>query len=142
MAGTLDFFPDKAWELTLISRWGGGKGAQIELCWETRCLSSGDGNVRELLELHKGCGVLFRVSGVKGGISLKTLQWERTSSCIEGRIPWFSSRLVSKLGFLPKLRRGPQGPAFILPLGSHAPYRVVKAPRDASQVTAGKVGLI
>lgn len=30
----------------------------------------------------------------------------------------------------------------ILPLGSHVSYRVVKAPQDASQVTAGKVGLI
>ena len=73
--------------------------------------------------------------------SLKMLQWERTSSCVEGRIPWFSSRLVSKLGFLSSCDVDLRVP-LILPLGNHVSYRVVKAPQDASQVTAGKVGLI
>ena len=47
------------------------------------------------------------------GISLKTLQWERASSRIEGRIPWFSLRLGRKFGVSLELRRGPQGPALI-----------------------------
>ena len=47
------------------------------------------------------------------GVSLKTLLWERASSRIEGRIPWFSLRLGGKFGVPLKLRRGPQGPARI-----------------------------
>ena len=31
-------------------------------------------------------------------ISLETLQWERALSRVEGRIPWFSSRLGGKFG--------------------------------------------
>ena len=47
------------------------------------------------------------------GVSLKTLLWERASSRIEGRIPWFSLRLGGKFGVPLKLRCGPQGPARI-----------------------------
>ena len=47
------------------------------------------------------------------GISLETLNWERASSRIEGRIPWFSSRLGGKFGVPLDLRRGAQDPAHI-----------------------------
>ena len=47
------------------------------------------------------------------GVSLEMLQRERASSCIEGRIPWFSLRLGRKFGVPLELRRGPQGPALI-----------------------------
>ena len=47
------------------------------------------------------------------GISLKMMQWERASSRVEGRIPWFSSRLGGKFGVSIKLRHEPQGPAHI-----------------------------
>ena len=47
------------------------------------------------------------------GISLETLHWERASSRIEGRIPWFSSRLGGKFGVPLDLRRGAQDPAHI-----------------------------
>ena len=42
-------------------------------------------------------------------ISLETLQWERASSHVAGRIPWFSSRFGRKFGVPLELRRGPQG---------------------------------
>ena len=47
------------------------------------------------------------------GISLETLQWERASSPVEGRIPLFSSSLGGKFGVLHELRHGLQGPARI-----------------------------
>ena len=53
------------------------------------------------------------------GISLKTLQWERASSRIEGRIPWFSLRLGRKFGVSLELRR------LLLPQGSQVSFRVV-----------------
>ena len=47
------------------------------------------------------------------GISLETLHWERASSRIEGRIPWFSSRFGRKFGVPLVLQCGPQGPTCI-----------------------------
>ena len=47
------------------------------------------------------------------GISLETLQWQRASSRVEGRIPWFSPRLGGKFEVPLELRRGPQGPACV-----------------------------
>ena len=47
------------------------------------------------------------------GISLETLQWERASSHVKGRIQWFSLRLGGKFGVPLELRCGPQGPAGI-----------------------------
>ena len=60
-------------------------------------LSSGDRIVGELLSFIKGVEycISFKRERV---ISLKTLQWERASSPVEGRIPWFSSRLGGKFG--------------------------------------------
>ena len=47
------------------------------------------------------------------GVSLEMLQRERASSCIEGRIPWFSLRLGVKFGVPLELQRGLQSPARI-----------------------------
>ena len=47
------------------------------------------------------------------GITLEMLQWDRASSHVEGRIPWFSSRIGRKFEVPLGLRRGPQDPASI-----------------------------
>ena len=47
------------------------------------------------------------------GISLEMQQWERASSHVVGRIPWFSSRFGGKFGVPLELRRGPQGSTHI-----------------------------
>ena len=108
-----DSFPDKAGESTFISRWGGAKGLRL------RCA----GKIGVPFEWGRVCrgtsGVSWRVWSTvssfktEHGISLKTLQWERVLSCIEGRIPWFSLRLGRKFGVSLELWRGPQGPALI-----------------------------
>ena len=47
------------------------------------------------------------------GVSLVTLLWKRTSSCVEERIPWFFSSCGGMLGVPLELRRRPQGPACV-----------------------------
>ena len=49
----------------------------------------------------------------EGGIYLETLQQQRASSCVEGRISWFFSSCGRKLGVPLELRWGPQGPAHV-----------------------------
>ena len=49
----------------------------------------------------------------EGGISLKTLQWKRTSSRIEGKISCFFSSCCGKLGVPLELQLGFQGPAHV-----------------------------
>ena len=53
------------------------------------------------------------LSGLKrdGGISLETLQRKKASSCVEGRISWFFSSCIRKLGVSLVLRQRLQGPA-------------------------------
>ena len=46
----------------------------------------------------------------EGGISLKTPQWKRASSHVEGRISCFFSSCGRNLGVPLELRLGPQGP--------------------------------
>lgn len=58
---------------------------------------SGDAFVRELLELHKGSGHRSRLKR-EHGISLKMLQWEWASSCVEGESLGFFLRLGGKFG--------------------------------------------
>ena len=45
-----------------------------------------------------------------GEISLKMSQWKRASSCVEGRIFWFFSSCIKKLGVPLELWWGSQGP--------------------------------
>ena len=75
-------------------------------------LSSEDGHVGELLELHLGCQGPFRGSR-EGAISLEIPQWKRASSRVEGRISWFFSSCSRNLGVPLELRLGPQGPYYV-----------------------------
>ena len=74
-------------------------------------LSSGDGYVGELLEMHEACQGPFR--GSRGKISLKTPQQKRASSHIEGRISWFLVSCSRKHGVPLELGQGLQGPSHV-----------------------------
>ena len=113
-------------------------------------LSSGDGYVGELLEMHEACQGPFR--GSRGKISLKTPQQKRASSHIEGRISWFFSSCDSKLGVPFDLQWGPQRPTRVAsgksslhascegPLG--IPLQLVPDPRSSIGAEAGTSGLL
>ena len=104
---------------------------------------------------HAGSRHFFScIKGVKdlprfkreGGISLKTLQWKRASSLVEGRISWFFPCCIRKLMFPHELQRGPQGPARVSSGKSslHAsfkgplwiPLQLVQGPTSSSRVEA------
>ena len=73
-------------------------------------LSSGDGYVRELLELHQGCQGPFRGSRGKVGFLLRHRRGKRPHLALRGESPAFS--VCSRKNGVPfKLRRDPQGPA-------------------------------
>ena len=75
-------------------------GALLELWQDPRCSSRVETSVSgNVLSCIKGVKDLPRFKR-EGGISLKTLQWKRASSLVEGRISWLSSVVAGKLGFL------------------------------------------
>ena len=86
-------------------------------------LSSGDGYVGELLEMHEACQGPFR--GSRGKISLKTPQQKRASSHIEGRISWFLVSCSRKHGVPLELGQGLQGPSHVAS-GKSSPMRVAR----------------
>ena len=75
----------------------------------TSLFSSGDGYVRELLELHQGCQGPFEAQERRWDFS-RDATLKRASSRIEGRISWFFSSCGRKLGVPLKLRWGLQCP--------------------------------
>ena len=113
-------------------------------------LSSGDGYVGELLEMHEACQGPFR--GSRGKISLKTPQQKRASSHIEGRISWFLVSCSRKHGVPLELGQGLQGPAHVASGKSSLlascegllgiPLQSVPGPRSSSGTEATTSGFL
>ena len=74
-------------------------------------LSCGDGYLRDIQELLKGCPVLFRVSGGNAGFLWRHCSGKEPHLALRGRISWFVLNCGRTLEVPLKLRRGPQGPA-------------------------------
>ena len=88
----------------------------------------------------------------EGGISLKTPQQKRASSCVEGRISWFFSSSGRKLEVPLEIRRGAQGPAHVASgkCSVHAncegplriPLQSVSVPKSSSGAKAATSGFL
>ena len=76
-------------------------------------LSSGDGYVGELLQLHQGCQGPFRGSRGKVGFLSRRRSGKGPHLVLRGESPGFFSSCGRKLGVPLELRRGPQGPACV-----------------------------
>ena len=99
-------FPEKAGKVTLISSYTVETGLLLIVVGPSVFLSSGDGYVRELLELQIWCEGPFG-SSTLDVISFDTPQWKWASSRLEGRTSWIFSSVAGAL----ELRRGPQEPS-------------------------------
>ena len=69
---------------------------------------SGDGYVRELLELHQGCQGPFRGARGKVGFLSRCCSRKRPHLTLRGESPGFSQLAAGNLGFL-SVMTGPQG---------------------------------
>ena len=117
----------------------------------TSLFSSGDGYVRELLELHQGCQGPFEAQERRWDFSQDTTL-KRASSRIEGRISWFFSSCGRKLGVPLQSRWGPQGPTRVasgkasLHASCEGPLRItvqsVPDPRSSSTTQAATSGFL
>ena len=105
-------------------------------------LSSGDGYVLELLELHKGCRVQFRVLRGNVGFLLRCCSENRPHLPLRGESPGFPQGLAGLLGFLSSYDMDLRV-SLLLPQGNQFSFRVVTpwAARDSSQITTEEIGL-
>ena len=113
-------------------------------------LSSGDGYVGELLDLHQGCQEPFRGSRRKVGYLSRCCSRKGPHFTLRGRISFFSSSCRKKVGIPLELRLEPQGPTRIASGKSshHAscegplriPLQSLPGPRSSSEVEARTSG--
>ena len=115
-------------------------------------LSSGDGYVGELLQLHQGCQGPFRGSRGKVGFLSRRRSGKGPHLVLRGESPGFFSSCGRKLGVPLELRRGPQGPACValgktsLHTSCEGPLRIpvqsVLGPRSSFGAEAGTLGFL
>ena len=87
-------------------------------------LSSEDGYVGELLELHKGCRVPFRVSRGNVGFLMRRCCGKGLHLALRGESCGFPRGLAGSLGFLSSCDMDLRVP-LVLPQGSQVSFRVV-----------------
>ena len=115
-------------------------------------LSSGDGYVGELLQLHQGCQGPFRGSRGKVGFLSRRRSGKGPHLVLRGESPGFFSSCGRKLGVPLELRRGPQGPACValgktsLHTSCEGPLRIpvqsVLGPRSSFGAEAATLGFL
>ena len=117
----------------------------------TSLFSSGDGYVRELLELHQGCQGPFEAQERRWDFS-RDATLKRASSRIEGRISLFFLSCGRKLGIPLELHWGPLGPALVYSGKSslhvswerpqRIPFQSILGPKSSTGVEAGASGFL
>ena len=86
-------------------------------------LSSGDGYVRELLELPKGCQVPLRGSRGNVGFLSRLCSGKGPHLALRGESPGFSRVAAGNLGFLLSCDGELRDP-LVLPQESHSPFEL------------------